>query len=140
MSGTVDRAIVIGSSMAGLLAARVLSETYAEVILLDRDDLPYGPVDDHRARPVDSESAGILPRRDFPDLCGAGADLLRELGVDERLVDGSRCLHPGHDTADGSQRGGERPTLRIGDQVHVRHLGHDDVPRQRAEGDLLAPA
>jgi 2-polyprenyl-6-methoxyphenol hydroxylase-like FAD-dependent oxidoreductase len=44
MSGTVDRALVIGSSIAGLLAAQALSEAYAEVIVLDRDDLPYGPV------------------------------------------------------------------------------------------------
>jgi 2-polyprenyl-6-methoxyphenol hydroxylase-like FAD-dependent oxidoreductase len=44
MSGTVDRALVIGSSIAGLLAAQALSETYSEVIVLDRDDLPYGPV------------------------------------------------------------------------------------------------
>src|SRR6187402_2668015 len=34
------RAIVIGASMAGLLAARVLSESFAEVVLLERDALP----------------------------------------------------------------------------------------------------
>ena len=44
MTGTVDRALVIGSSIAGLLAARALSEAYSEVIVLDRDELPYGPV------------------------------------------------------------------------------------------------
>ena len=44
MTGTVDRAVVIGSSIAGLLAARALSEAYSEVIVLDRDELPYGPV------------------------------------------------------------------------------------------------
>lgn len=35
----LDRAVVIGGSMAGLLAARVLSEFYSEVIVVERDDL-----------------------------------------------------------------------------------------------------
>jgi len=37
------RAIVIGGSMAGLLAARVLSEHFAEVHVIERDRLPDGP-------------------------------------------------------------------------------------------------
>ena len=37
---STDRAVIIGASMAGLLAARVLSETYADVVLLERDPLP----------------------------------------------------------------------------------------------------
>ena len=36
------RAVVIGASMAGLLAARVLSERFDEVMLLERDVLPEG--------------------------------------------------------------------------------------------------
>lgn len=39
-----DHAVVVGGSIAGLLAARVLSEHYAEVTVLDRDVLPTGPV------------------------------------------------------------------------------------------------
>lgn len=35
-----DHAVVIGASMAGLLAARVLSETYRQVTIVDRDVLP----------------------------------------------------------------------------------------------------
>ncbi|MCW2877873.1 MAG: monooxygenase, FAD-binding [Sphaerisporangium sp.] len=34
-----DRVVVLGGSMAGMLAARVLSESYAEVVLVDRDQL-----------------------------------------------------------------------------------------------------
>lgn len=34
-----DRAVVLGGGMAGLLAARVLSEKYADVVIVDRDDL-----------------------------------------------------------------------------------------------------
>jgi 2-polyprenyl-6-methoxyphenol hydroxylase-like FAD-dependent oxidoreductase len=35
-----DRAIVIGASMAGLLAARVLSDHFQEVVIVERDRLP----------------------------------------------------------------------------------------------------
>jgi flavin-dependent dehydrogenase len=37
-------AIVIGGSVAGLLAARVLSEFFERVTILDRDDLAHGPM------------------------------------------------------------------------------------------------
>jgi 2-polyprenyl-6-methoxyphenol hydroxylase-like FAD-dependent oxidoreductase len=36
------RAIVVGASMAGLCAARVLGERFEEVLVVDRDDLPDG--------------------------------------------------------------------------------------------------
>jgi 2-polyprenyl-6-methoxyphenol hydroxylase-like FAD-dependent oxidoreductase len=36
-------AVVIGASVAGLLAARVLRDTFAQVTVLDRDVLPEGP-------------------------------------------------------------------------------------------------
>ncbi len=39
VSTTYRRAVVIGASMAGLLAARVLSERFSEVVLLERDTL-----------------------------------------------------------------------------------------------------
>jgi glycine/D-amino acid oxidase-like deaminating enzyme len=35
-----DRAVVLGASLAGLLAARVLADAYAEVTVIDRDQLP----------------------------------------------------------------------------------------------------
>src|SRR4029453_10362270 len=39
-----DRAVVLGASMAGLLAARVLADAYAQVTVVDRDQLPEGSV------------------------------------------------------------------------------------------------
>ncbi|GAB2597589.1 FAD-binding monooxygenase [Paractinoplanes abujensis] len=39
-----QRAVVIGAGMAGLAAARVLSERFAHVVVLDRDVLPGEPV------------------------------------------------------------------------------------------------
>jgi len=35
-----DRAVVLGASMAGLVAARVLADAYAQVVVVDRDELP----------------------------------------------------------------------------------------------------
>jgi 2-polyprenyl-6-methoxyphenol hydroxylase-like FAD-dependent oxidoreductase len=37
---TGDHAVVLGASMAGLLAARVLTETYRKVTLIDRTSCP----------------------------------------------------------------------------------------------------
>ena len=37
-----EHAVVLGASMAGLLAARVLSESYGEVTVIERDALPAG--------------------------------------------------------------------------------------------------
>lgn len=37
------RAVVIGGSMAGLVNARVLSEAFEQVVVLERDALPQGP-------------------------------------------------------------------------------------------------
>ncbi|MGY1601652.1 NAD(P)/FAD-dependent oxidoreductase [Geodermatophilus sp. SYSU D00815] len=42
-SGTPTRAVVVGGSMAGLLAARVLADHFEEVVVVERDPLPEGP-------------------------------------------------------------------------------------------------
>ncbi len=41
--GLSGRAVVVGGSMAGLCAARILRDAFAEVVILERDDLPHGP-------------------------------------------------------------------------------------------------
>ncbi|MGO4272064.1 FAD-dependent oxidoreductase, partial [Paenibacillus sp. TAF58] len=38
-----SKAIVIGGGMAGLMTARVLSDHYEEVLIVEKDDLPSGP-------------------------------------------------------------------------------------------------
>jgi 2-polyprenyl-6-methoxyphenol hydroxylase-like FAD-dependent oxidoreductase len=43
VSAQRERAVVIGASMAGLVAARVLAEHYREVTVLERDRLPAAP-------------------------------------------------------------------------------------------------
>ncbi|MCZ8521352.1 MULTISPECIES: FAD-dependent oxidoreductase [Paenibacillus] len=78
-----ETAIVIGGGIAGLLAARVLSDYYQEVIIAERDELPQEP----SARPGTPQSFHphrVLPRgniimeRFFPgyidDLLAQGAD------------------------------------------------------------------
>jgi 2-polyprenyl-6-methoxyphenol hydroxylase-like FAD-dependent oxidoreductase len=69
-------AIVIGASIAGLLATRVLAEHFRRVTLIDRDTLPDVPV--HRkAIPQGAHAHGVLARglavmtRLFPDLLAA---------------------------------------------------------------------
>jgi len=61
MQGTQDHAIVMGASMAGLLAARVLSEHYQRVTVIERDELP--PIGAHRRGvPHGRHLHGLHPR------------------------------------------------------------------------------
>jgi pimeloyl-ACP methyl ester carboxylesterase/2-polyprenyl-6-methoxyphenol hydroxylase-like FAD-dependent oxidoreductase len=64
-----DRAIVIGGSMAGLLAARVLADRFAEVVIVDRDTFP----DDAAFR------KGVPQSRHLHVLLARGAQILEEL-------------------------------------------------------------
>lgn len=56
-----DHAVVLGASMGGLLAARVLADAYRKVSVVDRDPLPDGP---HHRRGVPQDAHGhvLLPR------------------------------------------------------------------------------
>ena len=44
MSRRGKHAIVLGASLAGLVTARVLTGSFDEVTLVDRDALPDGPI------------------------------------------------------------------------------------------------
>ncbi len=44
LSFTARRAVVIGAGIGGLTAATVLADHFKEVILLERDELPPGPL------------------------------------------------------------------------------------------------
>jgi flavin-dependent dehydrogenase len=54
-----QRAVVIGGSMAGLLAARVLSDYFAEVVLFERDVLPAAAAD-RKGVPQGRHAHGLL--------------------------------------------------------------------------------
>ncbi|GAA3748849.1 FAD-dependent oxidoreductase [Salinactinospora qingdaonensis] len=58
---TEDRAIVLGGSMAGLLAARVLSDWYSRVLVVDRDKL-LGVTEARRGVPQGHHVHGLLAR------------------------------------------------------------------------------
>lgn len=72
------RAVVIGGSVAGLLAARVLSETYDEVVVVDRDRL--GPYGDYRK--------GVQQARHAHGLLAGGLRAMEELlpGLADELI------------------------------------------------------
>jgi 2-polyprenyl-6-methoxyphenol hydroxylase-like FAD-dependent oxidoreductase len=74
-----DRAIVVGGSMAGLLAARVLAKHFNEVILLDRDTFPEGP--EHRR--------GVPQGRHTHGLLASGRRVLESFfpGIGQELMD-----------------------------------------------------
>jgi len=73
-----DRAVVLGASLAGLLAARVLADAYAQVTVIDRDELPETPM--HRR--------GVPHGRHIHGLLARGQQALEELfpGLTAELV------------------------------------------------------
>ncbi|WP_066376298.1 FAD-dependent oxidoreductase [Herbidospora mongoliensis] len=79
MSGRItDRALVLGGSIAGLFAARVLSETYTEVIVVDRDALTG----------VEQARQGVPQGRQVHGLLARGRQAIEELfpGITGDLV------------------------------------------------------
>ena len=73
-----DRAVVLGASLAGLLAARVLSDSYGQVTVVERDELPETPM--HRR--------GVPHGRHLHALAARGQQALEELfpGLTAELV------------------------------------------------------
>ena len=64
-----DHAVVLGASMGGLLAARVLADAFQRVTLVERDPLPESGLD-RKGVPQGRHAHGLLPR---------GAQILDEL-------------------------------------------------------------
>jgi len=93
-----QHAVVIGASMSGLFAARVLSEEFDKVTVLDRDGLPDG-VAQRRGVPQGRHAHALLPR---------GRQVLDELfpGLTDELI------------AMGA------PTTHNLDELHFEVLGH----------------
>ena len=56
-----QHAVVIGASMAGLLAARAVAETHERVTIVERDELPAG-AEQRRAVPQGRHVHALLPR------------------------------------------------------------------------------
>lgn len=64
-----DHAVVIGASVGGLLAARVSSDAYERVTIVERDVLPTG----------NENRRGVLQGRHVHALLSSGATILDEL-------------------------------------------------------------
>ncbi len=106
-----QRAVVVGASMAGLCAARVLAEHFADVLVLDRDDL----------------SGGAVPRTRVPQ--GRQPHLLLNAGV--RLLEG---WFPGF-SAELSSRGAVEIDL------YADFLWHQSgAPQRRPVSSLRGPS
>lgn len=101
--------MVIGASMGGLLAARALSDAYAEVVLLDRDVLPDGPI----------SRRGVPQGRQLHVLLDRGRQVLAELfpGLGEELTARGVC------------------PVDLHGEVHWYNDGHR---MRRAPSDLIA--
>ena len=84
---TQEHAVVIGASMAGLLAARALSDTYDRVTLIERDELPACGRQ-RRAVPQGRHVHALLPR---------GHEVLDELlpGIVDELVEDGALMYEG---------------------------------------------
>jgi 2-polyprenyl-6-methoxyphenol hydroxylase-like FAD-dependent oxidoreductase len=95
-----EHAVVIGGSMAGLLAARSLSAAYERVTVVDRDHLPAG-VEGRKAVPHDRHAHVLLPRgRACLDalLPGFGAELVAD-GAASAELEEMRFVIGGHQLA-----------------------------------------
>lgn len=55
-----DHAVVIGGSVAGLLAARVLADRFTRVTIVERDALPAGPPQSRRGTPQDGHFHALM--------------------------------------------------------------------------------
>lgn len=85
-----DRAVVIGASVGGLLAARVLAEAFGEVVVCERDELPTGD-EGRRAVPQGRHGHALIPRG------LAEMDELFPGFRDELIDDGAATAAPAHD-------------------------------------------
>jgi 2-polyprenyl-6-methoxyphenol hydroxylase-like FAD-dependent oxidoreductase len=86
----MDRAVVLGGSVAGLLAARVVSDHASEVVIVERDDLVGGPAM-RRGVPQGAHVHGLLSR---------GLEQIEALfpGITrEMFEDGAEVADPGID-------------------------------------------
>lgn len=162
-----EHAIVIGASITGLAAARVLADWFDCVTVVDRDTLPAGLVDRHGV-PQGRHGHGLLAsgwhalERLFPNL---GQDLLAAGAIHGDVVGNVRWFHHGcyktkfasglkgflmsRALLEGAIRARVRqlPNVRILDACHVEGVIADDKATRivgirtrtsSAERDLLA--
>jgi 2-polyprenyl-6-methoxyphenol hydroxylase-like FAD-dependent oxidoreductase len=150
MSKSRERAVVLGGSIAGLLAARVLADEYADVTVVERDLLPDTPAG-RRGVPHGLHTHALLPRGGaivedlFPGLtAGLVADgaLVGDVLADAHWYVGGRLLRPartGLPVISGTRallegairsRLRELPNVRILDGWDIAGVGASDDGRR----------
>ena len=98
-----EHAVVIGASMAGLLAARALADAYDRVTVIERDELPAAD-EPRRAVPQGRHCHTLLPSG---QLCleqllpGILAELVADGAPTYRAMGELRCVAGGHQLARG---------------------------------------
>ncbi|XVV00997.1 FAD-dependent oxidoreductase [Actinosynnema sp. CA-248983] len=149
-----DRALVLGGSMAGMLAARVLAEAYAEVVVVDRDEL-VGVAGPRRGAPQGRHVHGLLARGlivldelfpGYTDQVRAAGVKCGDMGRDLRWYFNGKRLAPVETGL--FVAGGDRPTLehhvrtRVAAIPNVRFVeGHDVVePVSSSDGRRVVGA
>jgi 2-polyprenyl-6-methoxyphenol hydroxylase-like FAD-dependent oxidoreductase len=125
-----EHAVVLGASMAGLLAARVLSDAYERVTLVERDGLPITP-ERRRGVPQGRHAHVLVPRGTqildelFPglldDLVAGGVPVIRDLGELRFSPAGHRLCLTGRPTQPFMCQA-SRPFLEDRVRTHVQAL------------------
>jgi 2-polyprenyl-6-methoxyphenol hydroxylase-like FAD-dependent oxidoreductase len=126
-----EHAIVLGAGIGGLLAARVLADTYDRVTVIERDRLPQGPRH-RRGLPQGRHVHGLQPggarviEELFPglldDLVDRGAHLLDDFARFHFLPDGVHRVSPSVRAEPIYQP--SRPFLEAGVRARVRDLAN----------------
>lgn len=123
-----DRAVVVGGSVAGLCAARVLSDAFERVVVVERDEFPDEPAARDGApqtsHPHALLEAGRATLEDF--FPGLGEDLLSEGGLIIDALSDVKWYDRGGFLADGLERSpmysASRPLLEHVVRRRVRAL------------------
>jgi 2-polyprenyl-6-methoxyphenol hydroxylase-like FAD-dependent oxidoreductase len=142
-----EHAVVVGASMAGLLAARVLADAYEQVTVIDRDALPEAP-EDRRAVPQGRHAHALLPggqaclERLLP---GSTQELEAAGAVSCRALEELRFIVGGHELARASTGAASlfasralfewHVRLRVGAMANVVLRERCDVPALTATPD-----
>ncbi len=158
---TRDHAVVIGGSIAGLCAARVLSDAFSRVTVYERDDLPGTPT--NRAAVPQDQHLHMLMARGAEEFESLFPGLLKEMVADGVPILENRpdCIHlgaAGHVLGVGHTLRDEftayvpsRPHLEWQLRQRVRDIDNVEIvrravseptfdrARERVTGVLLAP-
>lgn len=133
-----DHAVVLGASMGGLLAARVLSDAYQRVTIIERDTLPVVG-ENRRGVPQGRHAHVLLPRGAqildelFPglaaDLVASGVPLLNDFAQARSILGGHQLSNEPR-TADGAFLQPSRPYLESQVRARVRGLPNVEIMQQ----------